>query len=190
MTAPTTPTGSRTIIASASRPVGVMSSLSLSMASACQRIVLAVSGMSMARVSAIGLPASRLSICASSSVCASIASATANRTRLRSAGAIVDHGPCSTASRAARTARSTSAASPSATSVSGCPVAGLWVVNRAPLAASANAPSMNRRVRKSRSGWAMAMGAASESCRVTVETASAKPDGGRESRTRQSVLAP
>ena len=36
---------------------------------------------------------------ASSSTLASMASATANRTRLRSAGAIVDHGPCSTAWR-------------------------------------------------------------------------------------------
>ena len=51
MTAPTTPTGSRTIIARASLPVGVTSSLSLSMASACQRMVAAVSGMSMVRQS-------------------------------------------------------------------------------------------------------------------------------------------
>ena len=85
-TAPTTPTGSRMIVATVPRAAGATWPYSLSIASACQRMHAAVSGMSRPTVSVIGLPASMVSISPSSRAFASIRSAQASRTRLRSRG--------------------------------------------------------------------------------------------------------
>ena len=71
-TQPTTPIGSRTTIETTSAPVGVISSLSLSVASACHRIVLIVSTRSISAVSVMGLPPSSVSMVASSVVLASM----------------------------------------------------------------------------------------------------------------------
>ncbi len=121
---------------------------SLSMASACQRMQAAVSGMSSPTVSVIGLPASMVSISPSSRALPSIRSAHACSTRFRAPGSIRDQTPRSKAERAAATAASTSATPPSATSVMGWPVAGFSVVNRRPSRAGRKSPSMKRSVRR------------------------------------------
>ena len=72
MTAPTTPTGSRVIVAIVPSGEGATWPYSLSMASACHRMQAAVSGMSRPTVSVIGLPASMVSMIPSSRPLASI----------------------------------------------------------------------------------------------------------------------
>ncbi len=62
MTAPTTPHGSRVIVATVPSGEGATWPYSLSAASACQRMQAAVSGMSSPTVSVMGLPASMVSI--------------------------------------------------------------------------------------------------------------------------------
>ena len=69
-----------------------------------------MSGTSTRRAIFTGLPLSSDSSSASSSACASTASAKASIARVRSAAAMPDHRLSSNASRAARTARSTSSA--------------------------------------------------------------------------------
>jgi hypothetical protein len=66
-TAPTTPTGSRTIRPRWSGPVGETLPKTLSMASAYQRMVATTSGKSRFRQSEMGFPASMASVAASSS---------------------------------------------------------------------------------------------------------------------------
>jgi hypothetical protein len=83
--------------------------------------------MSRARTSLIGLPASRVSVTASSSAWASIRSAKRMRTFLRSVGERFAQTPALKLRRAAATAASTSAGPQDATSASGCPVAGFSV---------------------------------------------------------------
>ena len=95
------------------------------------------------RASRTGLPLSIVSSRASSSARASSASATAKRSLPRLRASIPLHFPSSKARRAAATARSTSAASPSATCVSTSPVAGFTVSNVFPDAASTHSPPMN-----------------------------------------------
>ena len=123
--APTTPRGSRTIMATLPGPVGATFSYSLSIASACQRKQCTVSGTSMVRQSVIGLPASRQSSRASSPRFFSSRSAKWSRTCFRSAGERLAQTPFSKERRAALTARSTSALSQEAILASGLPVAGL-----------------------------------------------------------------
>ena len=77
-------------------------------------------------------PLSSVSSSASSSMCSSMSVANRRRSAPRSAGPIRDHGPSSNAVCAARTASSTSAASPSATVARTFPVAGLTVSNVLP----------------------------------------------------------
>jgi hypothetical protein len=84
-------------------------------------------------------------------------SAIRHRMRPRSDPGIVLQGPEVKAFRAACTARSMSAAPPSATSVSGSSVAGLKVVKVAPFWASAHWPSMNRRAGRSVGGISVDM---------------------------------
>ena len=158
-TAPTTPIGSRMMSPSASSPVGATASKTLSSASAYQRKVRTVSGMSTSRQSVIGLPASSASSWASSSRLASSTSANRNRTCFRSVGERFDQTPASKARRAARTAMSMSSMSPAATSASCRPVAGFSVAKRAPDAAGRNVPSMKASVRSV--GVATTMGAPS-----------------------------
>ncbi len=101
-TAPTTPMGTRCTRASTLGAVGATESYSLSMASACQRMQMAVSGRSDVMLTPTGLPASRQSIRDSSGVCASMRSANLTRIFLRSAGAVAAH--AGNAARAALTA--------------------------------------------------------------------------------------
>ena len=90
-----------------------------------------VSGRSAAFATAYGLPLSSDSSRASSSACFSIRSASRFSSRPRSAADILRQGALlSKAARAALTARSTSAASASATSQMASPVAGLMVGKR------------------------------------------------------------
>ncbi|MNQ68687.1 hypothetical protein D3C85_832500 [compost metagenome] len=158
-TAPTTPTGSRLIMPMLLGLDGDRVSYSLSPASACQRMVLAVSGMSMPKHSPTGLPASSDSSTASSRRLASIRSAKRIITALRSAGANLDQTPASKAARAACTAASMSSASQAATSVSTWPVAGLRVLKVVPELAATKRPSMKAWLRYSRrsSCWSMAL---------------------------------
>src|SRR5581483_9195870 len=109
----------------------------------------AASGTSTRRESPIGFPMSSVSRTASSSACSSISSAKRKRTRLRRFGARRDQVPLSNATRAPRTARSTSAASHAATWASVSPVAGLMHSKVSPLSASTYAPSTNARSRMS-----------------------------------------
>src|SRR5439155_27200949 len=87
----------------------------------------------------------------SSCVFCSIRSASLFVSRPRSAPDIFDHGPDSNALRAALTARSTSALSPSATWQMVSPVAGLTVGNVLPDTLSSHLPPMN-------SGWSLTLG--------------------------------
>ena len=142
-TAPTTPTGSRTMIAMASSPTGADLSYTLSINSACHLMVSMASGRSIESQSRMGLPDSMLSITASSRRLRVISLHSRMRTSLRSAGANFAHRPSSNACRALRTARSTSSAPQAATSASGSPVAGLVDMKVAPESAGRNLPSMN-----------------------------------------------
>ena len=128
--------GSRVTMAMASEREGTISSLILSIASANQRIMIAVPVISFLTLKLIGLPQSRVSIRASSSMFSSIRSAKRSRTALRSFFAIIDQSPDSNERRAAATARSTSSESHSATSVSSFPVEGQVTAKVLPDAAS------------------------------------------------------
>ena len=100
-------------------------------------------GTSAALESLIGLPLSSVSRAASSSKFFSIKSASLLISRPRARASIFFHGPVSNALRAALTAKSTSALSPSATWAITSPVAGLSVSNVLPLAASRHVPSIS-----------------------------------------------
>ena len=117
------------------------------------------SGTSAARLSLIGLPLSSVSRAASSSKCSSIRSASLFSSRPRPRASIVFQGPVSNALRAALTALSTSAASPSATWAITSPVAGLSVSNVLPLAASTHWPSISSLVWRTRTDVAAEIGA-------------------------------
>src|SRR5262249_40168981 len=119
-------------------------------ASAYQRMHWAESGMSMRELSRIGLPMSRVSSRASSSLWESIRSAKRIRTFLRSEGAILAQVPFSKAARAAATARSTSSLSPAATWLMTLPVAGLRFSKVLPEAAGTYLPLMKAWPRKAR----------------------------------------
>ena len=134
--APTTPSGSRVISASASRAVGATWSYTLSIASAYHWMQRAAPGMSIFRLSAMGLPMSSVSSSASSSACSRIVAANRSSTFLRLAGARFAHTPLRKAARAEVTARSMSSWSPAATRARSLPVAGLMQSNVAPEAAS------------------------------------------------------
>jgi hypothetical protein len=95
MTAPTTPTGSRLIVATVPSGDGATWPYSLSAASACHRMQDAVSGTSSPTVSVIGLPASIVSIRPISRPFASIRSAQRMRIRFRSPGLRRDQRPSS-----------------------------------------------------------------------------------------------
>ena len=101
------------------------------------------SGRSPCRLSRIGLPLSRVSSWASSSMFASIRSASLFSSRPRSRASILRQGPESNALRAALTARSMSAASPSATWAMTSSVAGLMVANVLPPWPSTHLPSIS-----------------------------------------------
>jgi hypothetical protein len=88
------------------------------------------------------MPMSSTSRSMNSSACARTRSAMRRRVFARSAAFIFGQGPSSNARRAAATARSTSAAAPSAASVIGSLVAGSSVVNVAPETLARNCPSM------------------------------------------------
>ena len=92
--------------------------------------------MSTFRLSVIGLPMSRVSSSASSSVCLVMSSAKRNSARLRLAGARLAQLPLRNTARAAATARLMSSVSPEATRASSLPVAGLMESNVTPEAAS------------------------------------------------------
>jgi hypothetical protein len=141
--APTTPSGSRVTSASASCAVGATSPYTLSMLSANHWMQWAVEGTSTVSESVMGLPTSSVSVSASSSACSRIAAAKASSTPLRSRGGMRAHSPRSKASRALRTAASTSAASPEATRASTRPSTGLTLSKVAPECAGRNSPSMN-----------------------------------------------
>ena len=89
----------------------------------------------------MGLPLSAVSSAASSGVFASMSCASLYIMRPRSRAETFDHDP-SKARRAAATALSISALSPSATSASVAPVAGFGVVKVLPDSASTHLPSM------------------------------------------------
>ena len=114
----------------------------------------AASGTSAASATVLGLPLSRLSSSASSSACSMIRSPMRWMIRPRSEGDMRDHGPSSSARRAAWTARSMSCAPPSATVASSSPVPGSWVSNVCPLAAATHSPPIsNSRVAVGSGGW-------------------------------------
>ncbi len=115
------------------------------MASALQRIALAVAGTSMAMESPIGLPMSRVSRSASSSWCSRIRSAKRISTRLRAAGACKRQIPDSNAWRAAITAASASASSVLATVARKRPSTGLMLSKVSPLAAQRYSPPIKAR---------------------------------------------
>src|SRR5262245_40637954 len=110
-----------------------------------------VSGRSAPRASRSGLPLSRLSSAVNSSCFCSIRSASLLRSRPRSEAFILGQGPSSKALRAALTARSTSALSPSATWQMVSPVAGLMVGNVLPETLSSHLPPI-------KSGWSLTLG--------------------------------
>ena len=89
------------------------------------------------------LPLSKASSWPNSSARSVSRSPTRQSRRSRSFGFIRAHGPSSNARRAARTARSTSAASPWATSVMGAVVAGSKVVKVLPDAAPVHSPPIS-----------------------------------------------
>ena len=128
--------GSRVMSASARGPVGATSSYTLSIASAYHCRQRAAPGTSILRLSEMGLPMSRVSSSASSSVCFRIASAKRNRIFLRFAGARAAQLPLRNAARAAPTARLMSSSSPAATRARSFPVAGFMESKVAPEAAS------------------------------------------------------
>ena len=134
--------GSRVMSARAPAPVGATWSYTLSIASAYHCRQRAAPGMSILRLSEMGLPMSRVSSSASSSVCFRIASAKRNRIFLRFAGARFAHTPLRNAARAQSTARLMSSSSPAATRARSLPVAGFMVSKVAPEAASRYRPSM------------------------------------------------
>jgi hypothetical protein len=109
--AATTPTGSRVIKASELPGVGAISPYTLSIASPYQRMQFAASETSTTWLYLIGLPMSRVSSKASSSLFCIIRSANLSSTRLRCAGAWPAQRPLSKVRRATATAWSTSAAS-------------------------------------------------------------------------------
>ena len=113
----------------------------------------AANGTSAARATARGLPLSRVSSSANSSKCSVMRSPILQMIRPRSDGVMRLHGPSSKARRAARTARSMSTASPSATSASISPVAGLMVSKVLPDTASTICPSMNSCWRVPMKSW-------------------------------------
>src|SRR5918995_3321672 len=90
----------------------------------------------------MGFPLSDVSSCASSAVFDSMSCESLYIMRPRSRAEIFDHLP-SKARRAASTALSMSALSPSATSASFCPVAGFGESNVLPDSASTHCPSIN-----------------------------------------------
>src|SRR3954471_3652351 len=100
------------------------------------------SGTSATRATANGLPLSRLSNCASSSRCSRIRSPILWMMRPRAEGLIFPHGPVR-ARRAALTAASMSAASPSATVASFCSVAGSCTSKVLPDFAITHLPSIS-----------------------------------------------
>src|SRR5690348_1256326 len=109
------------------------------------------SGRSALRESRSGLPLSSDSRAASSSLLDSIRSASLSSSRPRSAALIFGHGPSSNALRAALTAKSTSALSPSATWQMVSPVAGLRVGKVLPDTLSSHLPPI-------KSGWSLTFG--------------------------------
>ena len=100
-------------------------------------------GTSATRATVKGLPLSNVSSCANSSRCVSRRSANFQMSLPRSEVVIRRHGPWSNAARAACTALSISAFSPSATCARTSPVAGLNVEKVLPDAASTHWPSMS-----------------------------------------------
>ena len=103
----------------------------------------AASGTSATRATAIGLPLSSDSSSASSSVYFEMRSPIRHTTRARSEGVIAGQGPDSNARRAARTAVSISALSPSAARAMVAPVAGFLTSKVIPVAAGSHLPSMS-----------------------------------------------
>src|SRR5438874_4547622 len=81
------------------------------------------------------------------------------------------HGPCSRALRAALTARSTSALSPSATWQRVSPVAGLMAAKVLPETLSTNLPPMN-------SGWSLTLGGLTARGLLGVVVAMGRPPVG------------
>ena len=100
-------------------------------------------GTSATRATASGFPLSTDSSSANSSRLRSTSSANFHNSRPRSDAVIFRHGPSSKARRAARTARSTSSLSASATVVSTVPVAGLYTGKVLPDAAPTHSSSIN-----------------------------------------------
>jgi hypothetical protein len=105
----------------------------------------AVRGTSLVRISEMGLPMSRVSHAANSSRRDSMMAAALCRIALRWVGLIRGHGPSSKARRAAATARSASAAEPSATTAATVLSMGEIDSNVAPSRESTNSPSMKWR---------------------------------------------
>src|SRR5438309_1990203 len=98
-------------------------------------------------------------------------SASLYSSRPRSAPLIFDQGPSSNALRAALTARSTSALSPSATWQIASPVAGLSVGNVLPETLSSHLPPM-------KSGWSLTLGGLTVRLLVAVAVAMLDPPEG------------
>jgi hypothetical protein len=155
-TAPTPPSGSRTIETCASGPVGAISSYTLSIASPYHAMHSVASGTSTFVASRIGLPMSIVSSRASSSAWSDISPASFWSTRFRFFGARRDQTPDSNAARAPVTARSTSAESHAATRATTSPVIGLTQSNVSPETASTYPPSTNAWARMSRPATASA----------------------------------
>src|SRR5438874_2505591 len=103
----------------------------------------AASGTSATRATAIGLPLSSDSSSASSSVYFEMRSPIRHTTFARSEGVIAGQGPDSNARRAARTAASISALSPSAVRAMVAPVAGFLTSKVIPEAAGSHFPSVS-----------------------------------------------
>ncbi|MCY1233903.1 hypothetical protein D9M72_464660 [compost metagenome] len=114
----------------------------MSIASACQRRQLIVSGTSTVWQSRIVLPLSRLSITERSTRLFSMSCARRRRACLRAAGCCFDQRPSANDCRALATAASTSSGPQAGKSASFFPVAGLVVANVRPDPASTERPSM------------------------------------------------
>src|SRR6516165_5357717 len=142
-----------------------------------------VSARSALSESRYGLPLSSDSRAASSSLFCSIRSASLLSSRPRSEAFILRHGPSSNAFRAALTARSMSALSPSATWQMVSPVAGLSVGKVLPETLSSHLPPMS-------SGWSFTLGGLTAALRDLVAVAVAmrtSSTGNRANRGKRVV---
>ncbi|MNS92112.1 hypothetical protein D3C72_1262360 [compost metagenome] len=142
VTAATTPIASRVTKPRAEGPDGATSSYSLSQLSAYHCRQSSTACTSNPALSLMGLPMSRVSSNANSSMCCSNKAAKRSMTRLRSFGVRCDHTPLSKARRAAFTAISTSSAWHEATWLSTRPSRGEMLAKVSPLKASTKRPSM------------------------------------------------